>query len=359
MLPTQQLLEKVRRKIMSVPNRKRESKRGIHYGLFLLGYKAGLRVSEAVKFDLASKAKRGLYRIERPKGKKERLVYIPKKVIRELRKNNWRPNQTNRFNFYHFLKKIKRELNISANIELAPHTLRHAFATYHAENGLSLPILSKILGHVSVRTTALYWKNIYQEPDNEVGPILAGKKWLENKERPKPPPITENFPEVPKVPKPIFIERSPVILHKEPAGENNSLSTTKTIKKTPGMLISEISLNSQESFLLNSPSKKSDQLKTTQPLPLIANNEKKPTKRELILLQKIKQLESSLETSQNKLTEALQSKSELKEKLTEIHKENNNLKAKNQHLKQLLQQEKQRANNYRQQLKSIVRVLKQ
>ena len=88
MLPTQQLLEKVRRKIMSVPNRKKESKRRIHYCLFLLGYKSGLRVNEAVSFDLVNKTKKGLYRIEKPKGKKERLVYIPKKVIRELKKHN-------------------------------------------------------------------------------------------------------------------------------------------------------------------------------------------------------------------------------------------------------------------------------
>jgi integrase len=88
MLPTQQLLEKVSREIMSVPNRKRESKRKAHYGLFLLGYKAGLRISEAVGFDLENKTEKGLYRIERPKGKRERLVYVPKKVIRELRKHN-------------------------------------------------------------------------------------------------------------------------------------------------------------------------------------------------------------------------------------------------------------------------------
>lgn len=156
MLPTQQLLEKVSKEIKSIPNRRGEHLRKIHYGCYLLCSKAGLRVSEAVKFDLTNKTKQGLYRIERPKGKKERLVYIPKKVIRELRRQNWRPNQTNRFNFYHFLKKIKRELNISKSIELSPHTLRHAFATYHAEAGLSLPVLSKMLGHASVRTTALY-----------------------------------------------------------------------------------------------------------------------------------------------------------------------------------------------------------
>jgi len=47
-------------------------------------------------------------------------------------------------------------LSIGANFKLTPHTLRHAFATYHAESGLSLPILSKMLGHASIRTTALY-----------------------------------------------------------------------------------------------------------------------------------------------------------------------------------------------------------
>ena len=88
MLPTQQLLEKVSERIISVPNRRKESKRGVHFCLFLLGYKSGLRISEAVSFDLSSKSKGGLYRINKPKKKQERLVYIPKKVIKELKRNN-------------------------------------------------------------------------------------------------------------------------------------------------------------------------------------------------------------------------------------------------------------------------------
>jgi integrase len=88
MLPSLAILERIGKEIMSVPNRRKESKRRIHYGLFLLGYKSGLRISEAAKFDLKAKTSNGLYRIEKPKGKKERLVYIPKKVISELRKSN-------------------------------------------------------------------------------------------------------------------------------------------------------------------------------------------------------------------------------------------------------------------------------
>src|SRR6185369_15702982 len=88
MLPSLQLLEKVSKEIMSVPNRRKESKRGVHFCCYLLCYKSGLRVSEAVRFDLSAKNKQGLYRIEKPKGKKERLVYIPKQVIRELTTDN-------------------------------------------------------------------------------------------------------------------------------------------------------------------------------------------------------------------------------------------------------------------------------
>jgi len=96
MLPSLQLLEKVSKEIKRIPNRRGEHLRKVHYGCYLLCHKSGLRVSEAVSFDLANKVRQGLYRIDKPKGKKERLVYIPKKVIRELRKNNWKPNQTNR-----------------------------------------------------------------------------------------------------------------------------------------------------------------------------------------------------------------------------------------------------------------------
>jgi integrase len=88
LIPNQQLLVQIRGKITDFPNKQGEYKRQIHYGLFLLCHQAGLRVSEAVNFDLTTKSKKGLYRINRPKGKKERFVYIPKEVIKELKKQN-------------------------------------------------------------------------------------------------------------------------------------------------------------------------------------------------------------------------------------------------------------------------------
>src|SRR5216117_1700451 len=106
--PSLKDLELIGGRIKNIRNRRGEYLREVHYGCYLLCSESGLRISEAVRFDLENKTKKGLYRIERPKGKKERLIYVPKEVVRELKKQDWKPNQNNRFAFYHFLKKVKR-----------------------------------------------------------------------------------------------------------------------------------------------------------------------------------------------------------------------------------------------------------
>ena len=107
-------------------------------------------------------------------------------------------------------------MNISGSIELSPHTLRRSFATYHAEAGLPLPLLSKLLGHSSVRTTALYWINTYHpddDDDSNTGAILIGKNWLEKEEHEPEQPKTPIINEIPPQPEQInqLIENSPAI----------------------------------------------------------------------------------------------------------------------------------------------------
>jgi integrase len=88
MLPSLSLLERIQQRIKNTPNKQGEYKRNIHFCLFLLGYQVGLRISEAINFDLSAESKHNLYKITITKGKKERYVYIPQKVIKELKANN-------------------------------------------------------------------------------------------------------------------------------------------------------------------------------------------------------------------------------------------------------------------------------
>ena len=88
MLPNQQILEKVSQKIKNIPNKRGEYKRKVHYGCYLLCSKSGLRISEATNFNLNARNKQGLYRLAPTKKHKERYVYVPHLVIKELKQNH-------------------------------------------------------------------------------------------------------------------------------------------------------------------------------------------------------------------------------------------------------------------------------
>src|SRR6185369_501385 len=122
-------------------------------------------------------------------------------------------------------------------------------------------------------------------------------------------------------------DQKPIISNKKPVQQDNSLSTKKVIEKTPQISTNEISLRTPEKFLLNNPSQKSDQLKTNQPLEITA-------KKEAIFLTKIKHL---------------------KERLKKTTTERDNLKQLVQQEKELSAKQKQRADNYQQQLKTIAK----
>jgi site-specific recombinase XerD len=79
-LPSPQLLNQISSFIKSQGSRN-------YFCLFLLGSQSGLRVSEAVNFNLSLKKKQNLYLIHGKKHKK-RSIYVSPAVIRELKKNN-------------------------------------------------------------------------------------------------------------------------------------------------------------------------------------------------------------------------------------------------------------------------------
>ncbi|CAI2186713.1 4794_t:CDS:2 [Funneliformis geosporum] len=267
MLPSLQLLEKVSQEVRSIPNKRKESKRRVHYGLFLLGYKSGLRISEAIKFDLEKKTKQGLYRISKSKGKKERLVYVPK-------------------------EKVKKELGIDGNIELSLHTLRRAFATYHAES----------------------------EPDSDIDGILTGKKWLEGREKEPPNPIAKSFPKLPSLNSEPIIRDNPLILPKKPTNRDNPPLLTKRSDKPLTnyqlkSIISGIIPKSQEDI---SPNSITEAKISNEPLPIITNQKEQENQTENFLLTKIRKLEAENNNLKAVVQSEKQTNQSLKETITNL-----------------------------------------
>jgi integrase len=109
-----------------------------------------------VNFDYKSK-KNGLYMVQAAKGGGVRGCVISNEIINELKENHWQPRHTNRFNFAKYCQRLKKEAKLSEEVELTPHTGRRSFATYQAEGGTPLPVLARMLGHKSKKTTAEYY----------------------------------------------------------------------------------------------------------------------------------------------------------------------------------------------------------
>lgn len=142
-------------------NKKAETKLSFHKCLFLLCWRSGLRVNEAIGFDLQlqnSEIGYSNFYLISGKGQKNRWIPVDNETVKYLKKSNWKPNQTKRNSFFMFLEKLKEDLEWDDRLELAPHTLRRCFATHNALNGTSLVHLQQLLGHARLSTTSLYIK---------------------------------------------------------------------------------------------------------------------------------------------------------------------------------------------------------
>jgi ribosomal protein S30 len=60
------------------------------------------------------------------KNRQMRKVAVSEPIIQELKKNDFAPRQTNRFNFANYCKRVKKEANLPAEVELTPHTGRRS-----------------------------------------------------------------------------------------------------------------------------------------------------------------------------------------------------------------------------------------
>jgi len=142
--------------------------------LLMTVYACGLRISEATQLKTSDidRARMQL-RVRHGKGAKGRVLPLSERLLKEL-ENYWRAQRQGKAGHdipWLFLgKKTGESMGrcVGANIYYRAlkksgvrckggiHLLRHSFATHLMESGVELPVVQCLLGHSSLKTTALY-----------------------------------------------------------------------------------------------------------------------------------------------------------------------------------------------------------
>ncbi len=138
-----------------------------HKTMLLLGYAAGLRVSEVVSLRLADMdSQRMVIHIKQAKGKKDRCVMLSEVLLETLRLyyKAYKPKEWlfEGQSYDHYstrsVQKIFQRAKLKARIvkKVSFHALRHSFATHLHEAGTDIRIIQELLGHNSSKTTERY-----------------------------------------------------------------------------------------------------------------------------------------------------------------------------------------------------------
>lgn len=137
-------------------------------------FATGMRISELLNLKRTDIDKTGRIFIK-GKGKKERFVYLTPRAMKHIKKyldyrgkdnfpylfipkrgkNVHKKDKKIAPNYLQERVKRYREL-LGINVPISCHTLRHAFATYLAENGANPAAIQILLGHESLDTTTRY-----------------------------------------------------------------------------------------------------------------------------------------------------------------------------------------------------------
>jgi integrase/recombinase XerD len=131
-------------------------------------YATGLRISEATHLRVPDiDSQRMVLRVVAGKGRKDRYVPLSPTLLAKLRQY-WKVYRPAHWLFPGSSPKkplstssIQRALSLAtkkAKIKkrVRPHTLRHCFATHFLEAGVDLRTIQLLLGHDSLKTTAVY-----------------------------------------------------------------------------------------------------------------------------------------------------------------------------------------------------------
>src|SRR5665213_2444770 len=139
-----------------------------HRMVLTVCYATGLRISEAIRLTPAAiDSKRMVIRVEHGKGRKDRYVMLPPKLLAMLR-DYWKSTHPSAWLFPgdrpdkpispltidHTCRQVRQRCGIGKPV--SPHSLRHAFAVHLLEAGTDLRTLQLSLGHRNLSTTAQY-----------------------------------------------------------------------------------------------------------------------------------------------------------------------------------------------------------
>jgi site-specific recombinase XerD len=135
----------------------------------MLAYGAGLRVGEIVKLEIGDiDAKRMVIHVRGAKRRRERYVMLSPRLLSTLRAY-WKAAKLpgprlfagrhpdtplDRGAVHKAFSKAARKAGLGKS--LGPHALRHGFATHMLERGTDLRTLQVLLGHASMKSTAIY-----------------------------------------------------------------------------------------------------------------------------------------------------------------------------------------------------------
>jgi site-specific recombinase XerD len=131
-------------------------------------YACGLRISKAIGIEIPDlDGDRQMLHVREAKGAKDRYVPLTNTLLAELR-TFWTTHRHPRWLFpspqtnrppvpttaLRAIKNMACRAGIAKHITC--HTLRHAAATHWLEAGVTLPMIQRLLGHTSLRTTSIY-----------------------------------------------------------------------------------------------------------------------------------------------------------------------------------------------------------
>jgi len=162
-------------------------------------YSAGLRCGELLRLELRDiDSRRMLIHIRDSKGNKDRYVPLARSILHQLRTyyktyrpqkylfEGWQGNTPRPGKPYsaRSLQQVFRRAREAAGIRkpVTLHSLRHAYATHLYESGVDIYQIQLLLGHQSVKTTAVYTHVSTRQIQSTPSPLdqIWGKSYLTN-----------------------------------------------------------------------------------------------------------------------------------------------------------------------------------